>query len=42
MTVSGVPGPELHQPWQGGLLLLGYGLLAAVLGTLLTVRRDIT
>ena len=42
MTLSGVPGPELLQPWQGGLLLLGYGLLAAVLGTLFTVRRDIT
>ena len=35
-------GPDVLQPWQGGLLLLGYGLLAAVVGTLLTVRRDIT
>ena len=35
-------GPDVLEPWQGGLLLLGYGLLAAVLGTLLTVRRDIT
>jgi ABC-type transport system involved in multi-copper enzyme maturation permease subunit len=34
-------GPELLGAWQGGLLLLGYGLLAAVLGTLLAVRRDI-
>ncbi len=34
-------GPELLAPWQGGLLLLGYGLLAAVLGTFLAVRRDI-
>ena len=33
---------ELLDPWQGGLLLLGYGLLAAVLGTFLTVRRDVT
>jgi len=33
--------PELLQPWQGALLLLGYGLLAAVLGTFLAVRRDI-
>lgn len=32
---------ELLEPWQGGLLLLGYGLLAAVLGTFLAVRRDI-
>lgn len=34
-------GPELLEPWQGGLLLLGYGLVAAVLGTFLAVRRDI-
>ena len=33
--------PELLEPWQGGLLLLGYGLLAALLGTFLAVRRDI-
>ncbi len=35
-------GPDLLEPWQGGLLLLGYGLLAAFLGTLLAVRRDVT
>ena len=34
-------GPDLLEPWQGGLLLLGYGLLAALLGTLLAVRRDV-
>jgi ABC-2 type transport system permease protein len=34
-------GPDLLQPWQGGLLLLGYGLLAALLGTVLAVRRDV-
>jgi hypothetical protein len=28
--------------WRGGLLLLGYGLLAALLGTLPAVRRDVT
>ena len=33
--------PDLLQPWQGALLLLGYGLLAAVLGTLIAVRRDV-
>jgi ABC-2 type transport system permease protein len=32
---------ELLEPWQGGLLLLGYGLVAAVLGTFLAVRRDV-
>jgi ABC-2 type transport system permease protein len=34
-------GPDLLEPWQGGLLLLGYGLLAAFLGTLFAVRRDV-
>lgn len=34
-------GPELLQAWQGGLLLLAYGLLAAFLGTVLAVRRDV-
>jgi hypothetical protein len=34
-------GPELLQPWQGALLLLGYGLFAALLGTFLAVRRDV-
>jgi ABC-type transport system involved in multi-copper enzyme maturation permease subunit len=34
-------GPELLERWQGGLLLLGYGLVAALLGTLLAVRRDV-
>jgi ABC-2 type transport system permease protein len=34
-------GPDLLDAWQGGLLLLGYGLIAALLGTLLAVRRDV-
>jgi ABC-2 type transport system permease protein len=34
-------GPELLAAWQGGLVLLGYGLLAAFLGTVLAVRRDV-
>jgi ABC-type transport system involved in multi-copper enzyme maturation permease subunit len=34
-------GPDVLDPWQGGLLLLGYGLLAALLGTVLAVRRDV-
>lgn len=34
-------GPHLLSAWQGGLLLVGYGLLAALLGTLLAVRRDV-
>ncbi len=34
-------GPDLLGAWQGGLLLVGYGLLAALLGTVLAVRRDV-
>ena len=34
-------GPDLLAPWQGALLLLGYGLPAAILGTFLAVRRDV-
>ncbi len=34
-------GPELLEGWQGALLLLGYGLVAALLGTVLAVRRDV-
>ena len=35
-------GYELLEPWQGGLLLLAYGLVFAILGSWLTVRRDVT
>jgi ABC-2 type transport system permease protein len=34
-------GPELLSAWQGAVLLVGYGLLAALLGTLIAVRRDV-
>jgi ABC-2 type transport system permease protein len=34
-------GPDLLGAWEGGLLLVGYGLLAALLGILLAVRRDV-
>jgi ABC-2 type transport system permease protein len=40
MTAT-LQGPELLGAWQGGLLLVGYGLLAALLGTLIAVRRDV-
>lgn len=36
------PGVDLLEPWQGGLLLLAYGLVFAVLGWLLTTRRDVS
>lgn len=34
-------GTKVLEPWQGGLLLLGYGMLFAILGWVLTLRRDI-
>jgi ABC-type transport system involved in multi-copper enzyme maturation permease subunit len=34
-------GPDLLGAWEGGLLLVGYGLLAALLGMVLAVRRDV-
>ncbi|SFL69432.1 ABC transporter permease [Geodermatophilus ruber] len=40
MTAT-LQGPDLLEAWQGGLVLLGYGLVAALLGTLLAVRRDV-
>ncbi|HET9141887.1 ABC transporter permease subunit [Actinophytocola sp.] len=42
LTGTFQPGADLLEPWQGGLLLVGYGLLFAGLGTWLTVRRDVT
>ena len=41
MTADLPAVPDLLEPWQGGLLLLGYGLVAAFLGTVLAVRRDV-
>jgi ABC-2 type transport system permease protein len=38
---SNLQAPDLLAPWQGALLLLGYGLVAALLGTFLAVRRDV-
>jgi ABC-2 type transport system permease protein len=34
-------GPDVLDQWQGAVLLLAYGLVFAVLGTLLAVRRDV-
>jgi hypothetical protein len=33
---------DFLQPWQGGMLLTGYGIAFATLGTCLAVRRDVT
>ncbi|WNB86396.1 ABC transporter permease [Cellulomonas sp. ATA003] len=35
-------GPDLLTSWQGGLVLLAYALVFAVLGRLIALRRDIT
>ena len=35
-------GYTLLHAWEGGLLLLAYGVVFAVIGSLLTVRRDVT
>lgn len=35
-------GFDTLHPWQGGLVLAGYGIVLAVLGTFLAVRRDVT
>ena len=32
---------DLLEPWQGGVLLLAYGLGAALVGTVFAVRRDV-
>ncbi|TFV52385.1 ABC transporter permease [Blastococcus sp. TF02A_35] len=40
-VTSDFQAPELLEPWQGALLLLGYGLVAALLGALFAVRRDV-
>lgn len=43
LTGNFQPGAtELLEPWQGGLLLAGYALVFAILGTWLSVRRDVT
>lgn len=35
-------GQRFLEPWQGGLLLAGYGLVLAFVGTIFAVRRDVT
>ncbi|MCA0146370.1 ABC transporter permease [Blastococcus sp. LR1] len=40
-VTSDFQAPDVLEPWQGAVVLLGYGLLAALLGTLLAVRRDV-
>jgi ABC-2 type transport system permease protein len=42
LTQATQPNATLLAPWQGGLLLVGYGIGFAVLGALTTIRRDVT
>ncbi len=42
LTGASQPNTTLLDPWQGGLLLVGYGVVFAVVGTWLAVRRDVS
>ncbi len=41
MTATAQVGPDLLERWQGGVLLIGYGLVSAGLAMALTLRRDV-
>jgi ABC-type transport system involved in multi-copper enzyme maturation permease subunit len=38
---SDFEAPDLLEPWQGAVLLLAYGVVAALIGTVLAARRDV-
>ena len=40
-VTSDFEAPDLLEPWQGTILLLAYGLVAALVGTALATRRDV-
>ena len=42
LTHTSLDNQDFLSPWQGGLVLVGYGIAFAVTGTLLAVRRDVT
>lgn len=42
LTQVSLSTQDYLEPWQGGLLLAGYGLAFAIAGTWFSVRRDIT
>jgi hypothetical protein len=42
LTGAVQPGVTLLAPYQGGLLLVAYGLAFAAMGTWLAIRRDVT
>lgn len=42
LTGASQPGTTLLEPWQGGLLLVAYGVVFAFAGTWLAIRRDVS
>ncbi len=42
LTQVTLRGQDFLEPWQGGLVLAGYGVAFAVAGTYLAIRRDVT
>ncbi|MFG2086843.1 hypothetical protein [Spirillospora sp. NPDC048824] len=42
LTQISLTNQQFLTPWQGGLVLAGYGVAFAVAGTLTSIRRDIT
>lgn len=42
LTGTSQPGVDLLEPWQGGVLLVVYGLVFSFAGTWLAVRRDVS
>jgi ABC-2 type transport system permease protein len=42
VAIFGASGSHLLTWWEGGLLLLGYGVVLALAGTLTTLRADVT
>ena len=41
-SVSGVPGADPLSWWGGALVLIAYAAVLAGVGSMLTVRRDVT
>jgi len=42
LTQVSLTTQDYLDPWQGGILLAGYGLAFAAAGTWLSIRRDVT
>jgi hypothetical protein len=42
LSGSVLTNQQLLHPWQGGLVLAGYGIALALAGSRLAMRRDVT